>query len=208
MSKIKFVLLGLLAMFAASLAASTPASAHEYLVEGKAITEKIEVEGTSQTGKLESTILGSKVSIQCEEDLTREAFIEEKGKSKGKIEFKNCIVLEFSKGKRVFLTTCEVKEPATAEFTDELVEHSIDEFKPALAEETFVELEIKTCALKGKYKVKGSQVCAIPEEEFEQVIHHLICTPAGSKLKLGSEAAQLFGEESLKLISKKPWSGN
>jgi hypothetical protein len=221
MSKIKVVLLGLFAVFAVSAGTAATASAtHVFKVEATElgsgaipVTEAIEADSFS--GKMETTISGLSISVQCEEDVSGASEIKKNGESKGVIEFKSCFVLEKSKtGTRVFITACEVGEAVKAKFNDVLTEHSIDEYKGSGEEEVFVELSLKgsSCAIKGTYKVKGSQVCATPEAEFEKVIHESICTPAGSKLKQKGEptenTAQLFGVEQLKLKSGKPWSAN
>jgi hypothetical protein len=214
MSKVKIVLLGLFAVFALSATtAATASAAHVFKIEGTEITGTEAIEADSFSGKMETTIAGLSVSVQCEEDVTSGGEIKTKGESKGNIEFKNCFVIKLNKGSREFLTACTVGEPVIAEFKDQLTEHSIDEYKGAGAEETFVELKIKgeSCSIKGTYKVKGSQICSTPESEFEKVIHESICTPAGSKLKQkGSEenGAQLFGVEQLKLKSAKNWSAS
>jgi hypothetical protein len=214
MSKIKVVLLGLFAVFAlgATMAATASAATHAFKIEGTEIAKGVEetLEDDSFSGKMETTIAGLSISVQCEEDIST-GTIGEGGKSKGSIEFKNCFVIETNKGKRVFLTSCTVTEPVKAKFTDQLIEHSVDEYKGEGGEETFVELEIGVCAIKGKYKVKGSQLCAVPESEFEKVIHESICTPSGSKLKqriTEENGAQLFGVEQIKLKSAKNWSAN
>jgi hypothetical protein len=218
MSKVKVVLLGLFAVFAVSAVTASMASAHAFKVEKSEFTTGSEaIEGDSFSGKLETTIAKLSISLQCEEDVSGPSEIKPKGESKGSLEFKNCFVVEDKEGKRGFVTTCEVKEPVVAEFKDLLTEHSIDEYKGSKepTKEIFTELELKgaSCALKGKYPVKGFQVCATPEAEFEKVIHESICTPAGSKLaqeKEGTEVApaQLFGIEQLKLHSGKNWSAN
>jgi hypothetical protein len=109
---------------------------------------------------------------------------------------------------------CGVKEPGIAEDKGQLIEHSIGEAKGELGgvKGLYSEIEItgEKCALKGKYKITGSQICAMPEAEFEKVLHHVICTPAGSKLVFGSgektEPVQLFGEGQVRLKSLKVWA--
>jgi hypothetical protein len=219
MSKVKVVLLGLFAVFAVSAAtAGTASAAHVFKVEATELgfgsipaTEAIEADSFS--GKMETTIAKLPVSVQCEEDVSGPSEIKTGGASKGSLEFKNCFMLENKKGKREFLAACTVQEPVIAEFKDQLTEHSLDEYKGAGAAELFVEIKIKgaTCAVASSDSVKGSQVCATPEAEFEKVIHESICTPAGSNLhQKGSEenGAQLFGVEQLKLKSGKNWSAS
>jgi hypothetical protein len=214
MSRVKVLLVSLLAVFAVSVAVSATASAaHVYLIEQTELLSSEAVEDQGQNGKIETKILNVSVFIQCQEELSTGS-IKPKGESTFKIEFKNCYAVENNNGKKVFLVNCIVGEPVAAEGTDQLIEHSVDEFKGELkaTKGLFAELELtgEKCILKGKYKVTGSQVCAIPEAEFEKVLHHLICTPAGSKLVFGTgektEPAQFFAEDQIRLKSLKVWA--
>ncbi len=205
MSRVKIVLLSLLAAFAVSAAASATASAgttHIYKIEGTSLASSEGIEGDSLTGGLETKVAKTPIILVCQEDVFK-GEISKEGKSSVKIEFKNCYLVEKTKeGKKNFLTACTVHEAVIAEATDELTEHSIDLFKGIGEKEKFseIKLEGESCAIKGSFEVKGSQACAIPESEFEKVVHVLICTPAGSKLTFGEkEPAQLFGEEQVKL---------
>jgi hypothetical protein len=215
MSKVKVVLLGLVAVLAISAGTtSTASAAHVFKIEGTELAGTEAAEATSFSGKLENAILGLSAAVQCEEDVSGPSEIKPKGESKGSIEFKNCFTIALEKGKRTFLTSCSIKEPVVAQFTDQLTEHGVDEYKGSGAEEAFFEIEIKgeSCAIKSKYKVKGRQDCSTPEAEFEKVIRESICTPAGSKLTQKSEGtentAQLFGTDQIKLKSAKNWSAS
>jgi hypothetical protein len=217
MLKVKIVLLSLFAMFAMSaVMAATASATHTFKVEGTEITKTEEVEADSFSGKLETMVAKLPLAIQCEEDVSgTELVIQPAGTSTGGINFKNCFVVEFKEGKKGFVTTCTVTEPVEAKFTDQLTEHGVDVYKGSKPLEGFVELELKgaSCAIKGKYPVKGSQNCATPEAELNKVIHESICTPSGSKLaqeKEGTEvaAALLYGTEQIKLKSGKSWSAS
>jgi hypothetical protein len=215
MSRVKVMLLSLLAVFAASaVVSSTASAAHVYLIEQTELLSSEAIEDQGQNAKLEVKIPGQAISIfiQCQEELST-GVIKPKGESTFRIEYKNCYVVENSTGKKIFLVNCTVKEPIVAEGTDQLIEHSIDEFKGSGAEKLFSEITIegaKCVGVAGKYKVTGTQVCAVPEAEFEKVLHHLICTPAGSHLVYGTgektEPAQLFSEEQIRLKSLKVWA--
>jgi hypothetical protein len=217
MSKVKVVLMSLVAVFAVSAFASVSASAgptHIFKVEGTELkgTESLEVVDDSFSGKLETIIAKLPIAIQCEEDISS-GTIKANGESTAKIEFKNCFVAQNEKGKKAVLSTCTVTEPVIAEAKDELTAHSIDTFKgnKVPATETFTELKIGVCAAKGTFNIKGAQVCSIPESEYEKVIHAGICAPAESTLKQEKEGtevgpAQLFGEEQIKLANGKNWS--
>jgi hypothetical protein len=219
MSRFKVLVVSLLAVFAVSAAASATASAaHVYLIEQTELLSSEAVEDQGQNSKLEAKLLGVPIFIQCQEELSTGVF-KPAGASTFRIEFKNCYMVENSNGKKIFLVNCAVRGSATAEAivaegTDQLIEHSVDEFKGELNKEKglFAELELtgEKCVLKGKYKVTGNQVCATPEAEFEKVLHHLICTPAGSKLVFGTgektEPAQFFAEDQIRLKSLKVWA--
>jgi hypothetical protein len=186
---------------------------HEYLIEQSELISSEAVEGEGQNSSLESRILGTAISLTCQEELST-GIDQTKGESTFKVEFKNCYVVERSNGKRVFLTACTVAEPVTAEGTGKLIEHSVDEFKGEFNKEkgVFSGFEIigEKCALKGKYKVTGSQVCTMPEAEFEKVTHRTICTPAASRLVFGTgektEQAQLSVDDLVRLKSLKRWA--
>jgi hypothetical protein len=214
MSRFKVLAVSLLAVFAVSAAATNTASAaHVYLIEQTELLSSEAVEDQGQNSKLETKLLGVSIFLQCQEELST-GTIKPKGESTFKIEFKNCYVVENGNGKKVFLVNCGVAEPAIAEGKDQLIEHSVDEFKGELkgTKGLFAELELtgEKCILKGKYKVTGNQVCAAPEAEFEKVLHHSICTPAGSKLVFGTgektEPAQFFAEDQVRLKSLKVWA--
>jgi hypothetical protein len=224
--RVRLMFLGLLAVFAVSAIASASASAHgfwrckevaagtgkyenhECIKEGgnknwerKAlgVGETEGVSGTSGVSKLESKILGKNITIECKKD-TFTGTLEEGGKSRGEVKFKECKV--------VGLAGCEVKEPIEFKFKDLLVgpEPGVeDEFKGEEAEEVFVTIEIKICAIKGKYKVKGTQICKLPEAETWKIIHKIECTPAGSKLKLGENEAKFTSTEEVETTTKWGW---
>jgi hypothetical protein len=214
MSRFKVLVVSLLAVFAVSAAASATASAaHVYLIEQTELLSSEAVEDQGQNSKLETKLLGLPIFLQCQEELSTGVF-KPKGESTFRVEFKNCYLVENSNGKKIFLVNCTVAEPIIAEGKDQLIEHSVDEFKGEFKGEkglyTEITIEGAKCVLTSKQKVTGAQVCATPEAEFEKVLHHLICTPAGSKLVFGTgektEPAQFFGEEQIRLKSLKVWA--
>ncbi len=212
MTRAKVAMLGLLAVFALSASASAVASAatHIYRVEGTELKENLKVEGSGPAGGLETTVAKLHIVLDCQEDVIAGEIKNNKGKGEsiGKIEFRNCDFYKSEKGRKVPLTACGVAEGLKAEATDELTEHGQDLFRGVGPNEKFAEFEItgESCAIDGRFEVIGSQLCTIPEAEFEKVVHGLICTPPGSKLLFGKEAAQLFGEGQVKLENKKSFS--
>jgi hypothetical protein len=212
MSRIKFILLSLLATFAVSMVASTFASAatHNYKVELTELIGSEEMEGNSQDAKLETTMGGTAITIQCQEDYSpsKESTIETGGKSKVvKLEFRQCIV--YQARNKIEVLTCVVKEPATAEAVDELVGQGEDLFKEKGAGPfTKLTLEGSKCGLGNPItlEIKGTELCTTPGSALEEVTHELICTPGGSTLKWGVETAKLWSSAWIKLKSAKKWS--
>jgi hypothetical protein len=213
MSRMKFILLGLLAAFAVSAVASSSASAaHNFKVEGKTVGagEKVEVQGISKSGEFESTLGGLKVIVTCQEDDAPPATnaIEGAGVSKFEVKFKNgCLLWEVNGGKKAVITSCKVTETTVAKGEDKLVGNEgnpEDEFKG----EPFGNLELEGggCALAKKTEIKGSTKCALPEANVEAVEHEIICTGAGSSLKLGSEPAYLYSVEWVDTAKLEKWS--
>jgi hypothetical protein len=215
MSRMKFALLSLLAAFAVSVVASASASAatHNYKVELTELIGSEEIEGNSQEGKMETTVGGTSITIQCQEDYTplnKENTIETGGKSKAiKLEFRQCIVYQ-SKNKMEVLT-CVVKEAVTAEAIDELTGQGEDTFKENGGKPfSKVTLEGAKCALGNPItlEIKGTELCTTVLSALEEITHELLCTPGGSTLKSGVEPAKLWTEEWVKLKSAKKWSAN
>jgi hypothetical protein len=215
MSRVKLVLLGMLAVFAVSAAASASASAsqaywrcanvgategrwHDAQCTKKGSPEEFatrEITSEEDTFSSKVSILKSAtVTITCKVDEGR-GKIETGGKSEGEIKFREC---------STNLEHCAVVEPIVFKFTDQLLLTSgieEDEFKATKANETFVEITLEgtSCALKGTHPVKGSQTCPLPNGEEPLIEHEITCTSAGSKLKFGSEAATFESTEHVTL---------
>lgn len=235
LSRLRVILLSLLAVFAITAVASSSASAHEFLVCQEAGTEKytehlcsaksetgkwsfaaiaagksFEVEGTSGVSKLEGTIGGQKVIIECSTDVTK-VTLEPAGATKGTITFSGCKIFSVTKGKKTLLkcvvnSVAEAAEKIKLTFLDVLVTGKgggpEDEFKPAVAEKPFVEIETSgaECALVAKTAVTGTTICQLPEAEVGLVEHEIACSPSGSSLKLGATAAGFFSAAKVKIV--------
>jgi hypothetical protein len=175
----------------------------------KPITKAFAIEGSSVESLLESTIALEKIFIQCKAD-SFTGQIEIEGENKGTISFKECKLLNSKKGT---IAGCKVTEPIETKVKSKLVNGPPveDEFVPA-AGEIFVTIEILGCektAFNGKYEVKGSQICKLPEGEKEKAEHTIECTKTGSKLKLGLEKASFESKEEKVKLTGKPtetWS--
>lgn len=129
--------------------------------------------------------------------------LEAEGKNKGEVTFESCTLIGAS--------GCEVPN-IHFEFLSQLVRNGLaieDEFKPTAAKSpVFVEFEIKgtLCALKGKYKVEGTQKCALPSQSTWLVLRFIECTPAGSSLTFGTKPAKFTSLESLETKLKREWT--
>jgi hypothetical protein len=209
MSRMKIVVLGLLAVFAVSAVASSSAFAHEWLVNQKAIAkgEKVEIQGNQIPGinQLEDTIAKLSVHISCQLVIVPAAgnILTEGGRlEKFKTEYKACTVTTVSGGVVESQPKCKVKEFAV-EGTGELSEAGIvslkEKEKVGLATIHIEEVTgAGACTLAGEFKVEGSQICTLPHYAVDVDVAVLECNPAGSKeLKLGSEPAKLYSSVGL-----------
>ncbi len=202
MSKIKLVLLSALAVFAVAGVASATASAHEFKIEKKGIVADESISGSSKTSVLESKISGKAFKLKCTSD-TFTGTIKAGGKDTGTVTFKGCTVDEPAEG--CLVEGGEIKAKVNSELIG-AAKPVKELFTPEVGE-TFATFTLTTCALKGKYEVKGSQECDLPEGETEKVEHSIDCKKAGSKLKLGKEAASYESlEEKVVTKSKLNWS--
>jgi hypothetical protein len=209
MSQARWIMLSLLAMLLASAISSASASASDDYFADKAVAiSPLEIESKGKIGTIESTIAKTPTAIECSEDSipsSTENVIEEEGKSKGKIELRKCSVFDNVEEKKEVLKTCTVKEPVELRYNGELTSTTEATLTGLSTEENLAELEIKTCSLEGSYKLKGSEHCSISEAQTERTTHEVICTPTGSKVKLGSETAKLYSTEPVKLKADQEW---
>ncbi len=215
MSRIKLTMLSLLAVLALSAAASATASAatHQWIINGTPLAtgEKTEIQGNNlpyvQEGQFESTIGGLNIHLYCQTALVPSGASNvleggANGKAKILIEFRGCAIFQVTKaGVSEPLSTCKIEsEPILAEAEGELKEAGILTLKPLSTSEeggtVFSKFNITkvtgTCAIEGKYKVKGSQACVIPHFGVDAYVGVLECTPGGSSLTLLAEPARLY----------------
>jgi hypothetical protein len=200
MSKVKFVMLSLIAVLAVSALAASSASAK---TENKyyETTEKKElvaqpIEGTVGTAQLQSIISNIKIFIICTTNKLSEAEISTEGSSKGEITYSGCTISEIKNGIKTEAKKCKVEIPAF-KFKDKLIEGVEsgvveDEFKPASGT-LFVEIKIKgekvaECGLEGTFKTEGSYIASLGDEaEVEKAEGEIVFTSTGSKVKFGKE---------------------
>lgn len=211
MSRTRLIVLSLLAVFAVGAVGSASASAAAcktkktkwvYCSGGQETTTAMNVEGTSGTSVLRSKIGTEVIEAICGRGIFK-GTVESEGKSTGSgTSSSQCHVIKPA--------TCTIGEPITGNATDaltKLVSEPEDEFTGAGAGEEFTKVELKVCALKGKYTVTGGQTCKLDAtHETEQKIHELICTSAGSKLKFGTEPLTISGTAKVQLVNGAAWS--
>jgi hypothetical protein len=205
MSRTKLFMVSLLAVAALSVVTSSTASAHEFLVNGKAIgAEPVEYGGNIQQWQpqFESVLAKLPVHIQCQWGqwpVGSKNVLESGGKYKIFIEFKGCTVTTInSSGEPELQPKCKVAK-VTAEGAGELNEAGVLSTSGTKgAEKGFAEIEISevsgagACTLTSKPEVKGTQLCSIYHYSFPYLVANVNCNGAGSKeLKLGGEPAKL-----------------
>lgn len=203
-NRVKHLLLAILAVFAVSAGVSASASAHEFFVEGKAVTgtERFEFTSTSGTSTLEAESLAI---IECKKD-TDKGFLEAKGATIVTIKYTECKVFG---PKKEAEPLCKVTEPIEVIAADHLTifEYKLgDLFEPETSA-IFATIEITgaECLLKGKYEVTGKQQCKLPEAETEKVTHEVVCEPPGSELHLRTAPSKFTSTDTVEVAGKK-WS--
>ena len=225
-NRVRHLLLAMVAVFALGAVAAASASAHEFIVpchkvlamnvpesqwENAECTKKL-VGGGFDTRLLESEIEPAEntsgpstlegvglVAIKCEKDVSKDT-LESRGDTTGNVKFTECKV--------VGAATCKVKEPIEFTFNDELTVFKGEPgeiFEPVEGK-LFVAITITGCSVEGKYEVTGKQQCELPEATVAKAEHEVVCTPAGSELKLKTAEAKFTSTEKVKLTSGKNWS--
>jgi len=207
MARVRPFLLTLLFAFVVSVAYAASASAHAFIIEGKAIVkgEVVAAEGTS----VGSSFMESEgFRTECKKSTSVDEF-EFEGKSKSTISTKECKVLNDA--------GCKIVEPIVSHAKTELVifkEKLAIKSTPASGE-AFDTSSVSGCnhsELNGSWSLKGSQTSELPEAEVEAVEHKVVSKPSGSSLKEsgrpGTFAAFLEAEGKTKLHSGKKWHSN
>ncbi len=207
MSRVKLILLSLVAVFAVGAIASAPAMAvtEKYMIEKQEVTEPHEISAFVGPAYMNSVVGGIKFEIECDTNaLVGKDTIEAGGKSKGEASFSGCTLYSTNEEKghegehSNKSTKCKLREPIQFKYVDQLVVGlggiPEDEFKPASGE-IFVEIGIESqpgqsCVLTSILQVKGAYVAAGgPEGEIEKQGHELWYQSTGSKLTVGKEPA-------------------
>lgn len=171
--------------------ATWSASGAHWVVEGaELVKESRNLEASLGTTKLETTIVGVKITIECDANKFVGSKIEAEGKSKGEMVWEKCTTNA---------AKCTVNETFKFKVKDQIVKKEAgapeDEFKPETGE-IFTEITLsgKECALTGKYKLEGNTIAALPSGEKQQVLHEIsFSKTGGGKLTIGGNTATLTG---------------
>jgi hypothetical protein len=217
MLKPRTILLGVLAALALSAVAAATASAHEYIAEGKAITELLDGTFTSGRSVFGLEILGAKAEIVS--TLSSGTFsIGPNGTSTFTVNLTGLTLEEInSKGELIALTKCGVESPFKSAGLDQLLETSgkwLDTFTPPSGSKIFAEFKItgSECPLAkaAKYKMEGSFNAILIEPTVEKLLGMIEFNPkeAGSQsLTFAGNPATFESTWSLVLNDGKKWSG-
>lgn len=214
MSRLRFVLLGVVAALAVSAVGAGSASAACNINTGKFVfcdhtgaelgTPLVLLLALSLPSILEGNIGGAAAKIECETahiDIT----ILLLGRTRGNLLYLKCKLNGHPE--------CIVNknEPIAAIFNDVLVGtmgKPEDEFSGAGTGEEFAKLEIAGtgCAQEGNFPVTGKQLVEISNGEELLAEHLFVAKKSGSKLKIGVETASYSGiAHNLRLESGLPW---
>jgi len=200
---------------------TTVTTASGYCIAGSPlVNSSAEVEGTNTGASiLKGTVGGVTAEVKCE-----------KGKQTGTIEGgaagaagKSTANMTFEECKLVTPANCKLTEKIieTVELKDELTgggtKRIEDKFEPKEGT-TFASIGFEgkesSCVIahvgeKVRFKVSGSQLCAVDtsnaEEETEATTHKMKCVAAGG-LEIGTNPAEMTSEVTVKLKSGKKWS--
>jgi hypothetical protein len=211
MSRMKLIVLGLLAAFALSAIAASTASAvtHEWKVEGTTIAKgsKVEAAGQVTSGTLEFEVGSTSIEIKCDYPGLLSAgstnYLEAEGKNHLKIESFGCTVRKIEKGKPVNLPECKVKEGKTAvEATGELEQArpGVNKFT-SVSGSLAIEKNTNACGVEGTVNYEGKLTCGLPWFGFEIFQWKFWCTPWGSHpFLIGGKPARIWWIIQLQLL--------
>jgi hypothetical protein len=220
MTKAHITLLSILAALAASAAATATSSAHEFFVEGTAVTSLVDGAFTSATSHLRGELSGTKIDVTAGSD-SGTFSLEPGGKGTATVSFTSLALYETnSAGEDTALLKCVVNEgkAITFDVKTELLEASgvlLDTFTPSTPP-SFVNIPITgaTCALKkATNEMTGSFNAILPEHETNKVLHTLEFNPAAGgtqSIEFAGKPATFESKESLTLNGTntgKGWSG-
>lgn len=205
MSRMKVLLIALLAALALCALTSASASALSWKMESKELTGKETLKESTPLPKA-AKFSGDGIEVSCTKLAAKKAFIE--GPTGGGAEslvFTGCTVPAES-------SVCEVEkgEVKTKEVTAKLEAGVKITFAPK--GEEFATLKViaksgETCSVAEEYKVTGSVTGNAVDAASERKEQPLaFTTSSGSNMKIGGKASTFTGEMTLSLGSAKTWS--
>jgi hypothetical protein len=206
MSRVKFVMLGLLAALALSaFASAAPASAHEFFVNTKAVAEKEKVEMVGNTighrqPQFELIQKGTILHIQCQRVTLSKFTLGFAGSIVLSLLLSGCTSTTVVNQLAVLHPTCkignggEIKVEAEGKITT-AGEVALTP-KGSIVIEEAIE-KAGACATAGTYTLAGESKCTLPHYSVEAAVAAIECNPAGSTLKteIGAEktSAKFYG---------------
>jgi hypothetical protein len=229
MSRFWFILVSVLAAFAASAIAATSASAEEckphfFLKDCVWEISGVELEGqaaftlkneASNNAVIKSKIGGTTVTIECSR-VTGEGFLFGQTDSERvpvvdtlQMALNSCTVRSFP--------SCRVREPVNLNAENGLfrlfgeVKEIIAGVGKLLTKPFFtsawgkITIEGSGCTLNGTRSLSGEQVIDVPANNPEQAKQIFTILGIESKLKLSNEPAEFSGKEDVTLTSGHPW---
>jgi hypothetical protein len=198
--RFRSLLLALGAVAALGAAGASGASAHEFRVEGKALTGEEASTGTGGVSHFEWKIGGGTIKFECKTSTSAETLLGLGKLKPGRLSLHECKVTT--------PTGCTVNEPEIDK-TGQLgtVKEALGvEFAGSGSFEELTKLIIGSCALAGEYPVTGHWTCELHEAGVEAVEHEEVCKAVNSRLKIGTETATFGYTDKVKLTSGKKWS--
>jgi hypothetical protein len=211
-SKIRVILLGVVAACALSALASASASAAkpQWFIGGAEFhgTETVTAKAETAFTLTSSLTGGAKVVISCTGiNAPKSEIFKDNEDASEKIVFTTCTVTEPAKCVvPASITTSKIATLGQEAGTSEV----FDKFSPS-GTETFVTIPVTGCAGEGNYAVKGTARCAEAAPATETTSKNCaFTTTSGNSLKFGINTAALAGTVSFTLIGAnkgKVWSG-
>jgi hypothetical protein len=209
MTKMRVLLLSVVAACAFGAVVATAAQAHEYLIEGKPFSGEAKLEEKTETetkNVLKGVPFGVSTEIQCSERKFGGGLLGgSPGDSTAKITFTGCTATKPA--------NCTPSQPIVTDVDGVLegVEGALEtKFSPPEGSSVFTEITLEgaKCSLKGKpFKIEGTQNCELPGAETSLVEHELSCKATKSALKAGGKTASFESDGAkLRLLSGDPFS--
>ena len=204
MRSIKSVLVALVAVLAFGAVAASGASAHEFRVEGKALSGEEAFTGTGGVFHLVIKIGVSEVKLECKKTASA-GDLQGGGELLTQVVLSECAVTKPASCK---LPAGQAKELGLRPDRGLLTGLESIEFKEAGTSEEVLGFELvgPECSLEGAFSVVGHWSCELHGGGTEAVEHEQVCRKGESHLAVGENHGTLEYTEKVKLASSKKWS--